>query len=98
MFKFLGGLGIGVFDSCMVGEELSYGCSGIAGGIASTDLGVSDRKKIWKKSFKNWFYVKKKKKGEKKTSIYSLIVILSHFMYSLLFINRRLTHLFYSNR
>ncbi|XP_046734521.1 probable medium-chain specific acyl-CoA dehydrogenase, mitochondrial isoform X3 [Diprion similis] len=34
-----GGIGMNTFDSCMIGEELAYGCSGIASGIGSTKLG-----------------------------------------------------------
>ncbi|XP_046734520.1 probable medium-chain specific acyl-CoA dehydrogenase, mitochondrial isoform X2 [Diprion similis] len=34
-----GGMGIGIFETCLVGEEFTYGCSGIAGGLGSTDLG-----------------------------------------------------------
>ncbi|XP_071445946.1 medium-chain specific acyl-CoA dehydrogenase, mitochondrial isoform X2 [Hetaerina americana] len=34
-----GGMGLSVFHSCMLAEELSYGCSGIGTGIAGTELG-----------------------------------------------------------
>nr|CAD7590699.1 unnamed protein product [Timema genevievae] len=36
-----GGLGLSVFDGCMIGEELAYGCTGIGTVIESTGLGVS---------------------------------------------------------
>lgn len=35
----LGGLGLGVFDSCLVTEELAYGCTGILLAIEGTGLG-----------------------------------------------------------
>ncbi|CAG9558290.1 unnamed protein product [Danaus chrysippus] len=34
-----GGLGLGVFDSCLVCEELAYGCSGIMTSIYITEVG-----------------------------------------------------------
>ncbi|GLG93518.1 Putative isovaleryl-coa dehydrogenase [Gryllus bimaculatus] len=34
-----GGLGIGVFDGCLVTEELAYGCTGITTAIEGTGLG-----------------------------------------------------------
>lgn len=36
-----GGLGLPVFDSCVIAEELSYGCAGIALALTSSGLGVS---------------------------------------------------------
>ena len=38
--KVLGGPGLGTLDTCLVSEELNYGCSGIANSIAANDLGV----------------------------------------------------------
>lgn len=35
-----GGLEMGVFDSCLVTEELAYGCTGITLAIEGTSLGV----------------------------------------------------------
>jgi hypothetical protein len=32
---------MGVFDGCLIAEELSYGCSGIGTAVESTSLGVS---------------------------------------------------------
>jgi len=32
---------MGVFEGCLIGEELAYGCSGIQTAIESTSLGVS---------------------------------------------------------
>lgn len=37
----LGGLELGVFDSCLVTEELAWGCTGITLAIEGTGLGVS---------------------------------------------------------
>jgi len=34
-----GGLGLGVTESCIVGEELGYGCSGVGTAIAANELG-----------------------------------------------------------
>lgn len=37
-----GGIGnFGVFDECLIGEELAFGCSGIATAAGATGLGVS---------------------------------------------------------
>lgn len=41
----VGGLGLGVFDSCLVTEEFAYGCTGITLGLEGTSLGVSNKKK-----------------------------------------------------
>lgn len=41
----VGGLGLGVFDSCLVTEEFAYGCTGITLGLEGTSLGVSNEKK-----------------------------------------------------
>lgn len=38
-----GGLEMGVFDSCLVTEELAYGCTGITLAIEGTSLGVNIR-------------------------------------------------------
>ena len=35
-----GGLGLGVFDTCLVGEELNYGCAGISSTLAANNLAV----------------------------------------------------------
>ena len=32
---------MGVFEGCLIGEEMAYGCSGIQTAIESTSLGVS---------------------------------------------------------
>ena len=37
----LGGLGLGIFDACLVTEELAYGCTGIQTAIEANSLGVS---------------------------------------------------------
>lgn len=39
----VGGLEMGVFDSCLVTEELAYGCTGCTLAIEGTSLGVSRR-------------------------------------------------------
>ena len=36
-----GGLGLGVFDGCMISEEISYGCTGIETPMAGNSLGVT---------------------------------------------------------
>jgi acyl-CoA dehydrogenase len=36
----LGGLGLGIFDTCLVTEELAYGCTGIQTAIEANSLGV----------------------------------------------------------
>ena len=35
-----GGLGLGLFEGCLVAEELSYGCSGIGTALEANGLGV----------------------------------------------------------
>lgn len=35
-----GGMEVGSFDSCLVGEELAYGCTGISTAIEATGLAV----------------------------------------------------------
>ena len=35
-----GGLGLGTFDSCLVTEEIAYGCTGIQTAIEANSLGV----------------------------------------------------------
>lgn len=37
-----GGLEMGVFDSCLVTEEIAYGCTGITLAIEGTSLGVNN--------------------------------------------------------
>lgn len=46
-----GGLGLSVFDGCLISEELSYGCTGITLAIEGTSLGVSKTKKYIFESF-----------------------------------------------
>ena len=36
-----GGLGLGVLDECIVGEELAYGCTGIMTALTANGLAVS---------------------------------------------------------
>lgn len=36
-----GGLGLGVFDGCLIAEELAYGCTGIMTAMEGSGLGVS---------------------------------------------------------
>lgn len=36
----LGGLGLGTFESCIVTEEISYGCTGFQTAIEANSLGV----------------------------------------------------------
>lgn len=36
-----GGQGLGVFDGCLIAEELAYGCSGIMAAVTITNIGVS---------------------------------------------------------
>ena len=36
-----GGLGLGVLDECIIGEELAYGCTGITTAVAANGLAVS---------------------------------------------------------
>lgn len=36
-----GGMGLSVFDTCLVSEELAFGCTGILLAIEGTSLGVS---------------------------------------------------------
>ena len=35
-----GGLGLGILDECIIGEELAYGCTGITTAIAANGLAV----------------------------------------------------------
>ena len=37
----LGGLGLGVLDTCIVLEELNYGCSGITNAVAANGLAAT---------------------------------------------------------
>lgn len=46
----VGGLGLGVFDSCLVTEELAYGCTGITLGIEGTSLGVRNQIPVYSHS------------------------------------------------
>lgn len=43
MKSFLGGPNLGVFDGCLITEELSWGCTGMSTALVSTALGVSKR-------------------------------------------------------
>lgn len=43
----VGGMGLGVFDTCLVTEEMAFGCTGITLAIEGSSLGVS--KQIIKK-------------------------------------------------
>jgi len=36
----LGGPGLGILDTCLIQEELNYGCSGISNSISANDLGA----------------------------------------------------------
>ena len=36
-----GGMGLGIFDSCLITEELAYGCTGVQTAIEANSLGVS---------------------------------------------------------
>jgi acyl-CoA dehydrogenase len=36
--KDLGGPGLGILDTCLIHEELNYGCSGISNSISANDL------------------------------------------------------------
>lgn len=36
-----GGLDLGIFDTCLVTEELAYGCTGIQTAIEANSLGVT---------------------------------------------------------
>lgn len=38
---FTGGLNMGVFEGCLVAEELAYGCTGIMTAMEASGLGVS---------------------------------------------------------
>lgn len=38
--NFTGGLGLGVFDGCVIAEELAYGCTGIMTALEANGLGV----------------------------------------------------------
>ena len=37
--KDLGGPGLGILDTCLIQEELNYGCSGISNSFSANDLG-----------------------------------------------------------
>jgi acyl-CoA dehydrogenase len=37
--KDCGGLGLGILESCLIGEGLSYGCSGVMTAITANELG-----------------------------------------------------------
>lgn len=39
--NFTGGLDMGVFEGCLVAEELAYGCTGIMTAMEASGLGVS---------------------------------------------------------
>ena len=36
-----GGLGLSVFDGCLITEEITYGCTGIGTALEANSLGVS---------------------------------------------------------
>ena len=38
---YLGGMGLGIVDACLMTEELAYGCTGIQTAIEANSLGVS---------------------------------------------------------
>lgn len=38
---FAGGLDMGIFDGCLVAEELAFGCTGIMTAMEASGLGVS---------------------------------------------------------
>jgi acyl-CoA dehydrogenase len=38
--KDLGGAGLGILDTCLIQEELNYGCSGISNSVSANDLGA----------------------------------------------------------
>lgn len=38
---FVGGLNLGTFDTCLITEELAYGCTGVQTAIEANSLGVS---------------------------------------------------------
>ncbi|MGA2409537.1 MAG: acyl-CoA dehydrogenase family protein [Candidatus Binataceae bacterium] len=38
--KELGGLGLNILESCLIQEELNYGCSGISNSVSANDLGA----------------------------------------------------------
>ena len=40
-YFFLGGMGLSIFDSCLITEELAYGCTGVQTAIEANSLGVS---------------------------------------------------------
>lgn len=40
-FFFSGGMGLTIFDNCLITEELAYGCTGIQTAIEANSLGVS---------------------------------------------------------
>jgi acyl-CoA dehydrogenase len=37
----VGGMDQGIFDGCLIAEELAYGCTGIKTAIEASGLGVS---------------------------------------------------------
>lgn len=37
-----GGMGLSIFDSCLITEELAYGCTGVQTAIEANSLGVRD--------------------------------------------------------
>lgn len=37
----LGGMGLSIFDNCLITEELAYGCTGVQTAIEANSLGVS---------------------------------------------------------
>ena len=41
VFSDAGGMGLGIFDACMITEELAFGCTGIQTAIEANSLGVN---------------------------------------------------------
>ncbi|KAI5631859.1 hypothetical protein NE865_15418 [Phthorimaea operculella] len=39
--EFIGGMDLGVFEECLVAEEVAYGCTGIKTALEASGLGVS---------------------------------------------------------
>ena len=37
----LGGMGLSIFDACLIDEEMAYGCTGVQTAIEANSLGVS---------------------------------------------------------
>lgn len=54
-FDIVGGLGLGTFDSCLISEELAYGCTGV-----QTAIEANSRGKLFRKLMANWAVVNEK--------------------------------------